>query len=114
MVSGTRICEYISVTMHFMISTTARARVSRSFREVFAKFSQVFRSFRRLGDVFGPVAAIQLVVRQQGMEDIEGHLPCDAVLVREEQDIAHLLCHCSVPFVYPHSQAVGQFDSSRN
>ena len=31
------------------------AKFSRSFREVFAKFSQVFRSFRRFGDVLGPV-----------------------------------------------------------
>ena len=39
--------------------TTALARVSRSFRKVFAnmfaKFSQDVRGFRRFGNVFGPV-----------------------------------------------------------
>ena len=34
-------------------TTTARTRRSRSFREVFAKFSQVFRSFRKLFEDFG-------------------------------------------------------------
>ena len=36
-------------------TTTARSRRSRNVLKVLAKFSRVFRSFRRFGDVFGPV-----------------------------------------------------------